>query len=277
MKKKILALSVSLLAFSISEAQADNVLDGIADAYSVLNWAGVSVTGGGAAINPPYTTFDSQSHARTADEWNINNQPTWVDNYVLNGHDTYAQSTIPVGLYDAATSMGQTSAWEVFSESTVQFMTGDYGVYSAEARARKDQSYEVTSIGTVTFSVPYSLDVTFYDLAGDNSEYGWARAWSRLRVWTWLNDDPNNSSGSWSDVITGTYTFDEIIGVGSKKDYSLTFDYYVGAINPKGTYLRLEAGADTIVYDVNPVPVPPSVLMLLTGCTSLFFMKRRRS
>jgi hypothetical protein len=153
-------------------------------------------------------------------------------------------------------------------------MTGDYGVYSAEARARKDQSYEVTSIGTVTFRVPYSLRVTFDDLAGDNSEYGWARAWSRLRVWTWLNDDPNNSSGSWSDEIT--YTFDEIIGVGSQ-DYSLTFDYDVRAINPKGTYLRLEAGADTIVYDVNPVPVPPSVLMLLTGCTSLFFMKRRRS
>jgi len=273
MNKKILVFSISLLVFSFLEAHASSALDGSVIATSSLDWGGLSVTGGGASINPPYTTFDSQSHARTANFWNINNQPIWKDVYVKDGHDTYA----PSKLNGAAESEGRTdngSVYGVSAMSKVQFMSGDYGDYSAEARARKDQSYEVTSTGAVTFTVPYSLKVDFDDADGDNAEYGWARAWSRLRVWAWLNDNPADASGSWSDAINGTYTYAEIVGMGSQNS-TLTFSYNVGVINPKGTYLRFQAGADTIVYDVN-VPVPPSVLMLLTGCTSLFFMRRRK-
>jgi hypothetical protein len=276
MKSKILALSFSIMAFSCAETQAGVAVpvdfDGIANASAYLYWDELSITG--IAITP-ITLFESQSHARTADFWNIYNQPTWVDDDQDNVHATSAVSVIPVSGYDAAKAVGETTATFVFSDSTAQFMPGSYGEYSAEARARKDQSYKVTSTGIVTFSIPYDIDVTFVDANNDNYAFGWAQAWSRLRVWTWANEIADDETGFWSEVIDSTYKFVEIYGEGSLSS-DLSFEYNVTDLNLKGTYLRFEAGADTIVYDVNPVPVPPSVLMLLTGCTSLFFLKRRK-
>ncbi|KAF0189131.1 MAG: hypothetical protein FD168_978 [Desulfobulbaceae bacterium] len=255
MKNKILALSFSLLAFSSSEALAvEYAQDGLVDAYADLAWDELAVTGVSA-----YTWSHSQSMARTADYWDITTQTTWVQQTIFNAAVSIAESSVSVGDYDAAKATGETQAAFISSQSTAQLLSGSYGAYSAEARAMHGQTYSVASAGTVTFSIPYFLDVDVEDSNGDNAEYAYTRAWSWLRLY-------NSTTTQW-DQVAGTYT-EVTSGSGS-----LNISYTAAA----GSYLLFEAGADTRAAILNPVPVPPSVLMLLTGCTSLFFLKRRKS
>lgn len=254
MKSKILALSFSLLAFSSSEALAVISLDGQVDAYADLAWDELAVAGASE-----YEFSHSHSMARTADYWDITLQPNWVQQSKSNTPDTIAESVVFVSEYEAAKATGETQAAFISSQSTVQLSAGSYGAYSAEARAMKGQTY-VASTGLVTFSIPYTLDVFVSDNDEYNAEYSFTRAWSWLRLW---------AGGDVWNEIAGTYT-EATSGFGS-----LQFSYNATA----GQYLLFEAGVDTRAALLNPepVPVPPSVLMLLTGCTSLFFMRRRKS
>lgn len=252
MKNKILVFSFSLLAFSSSEALAVLVQDGFVNAYADLSWDELVVTGS-------VTEYDSYSFssAKTADYYDITLQTVVASQYSSDSPVSYAQSIIPVGLFEAAKSEGETSSSSITSESTVQLLSGYYGAYSAEARSQQGRAYEVTSAGTVTFTIPYYLDVTVDDWYGDNTEAATARAWSWLRLW---------SGDVWS-LIDGT-TRTATAGEGF-----LSISYEAA----KGSFLKFEAGADSRAQLLNPVPVPPSVLMLLTGCTSLFFMRRRKN
>lgn len=257
MKNKILVLSFSLLAFSSSEVLAVGYEgDGLVDAYADLSWSSLAVAGVSA-----YTYSHSQSMARTADYWDITTQPTWVQQTRYNTTVSIAESIVSGGDYEAAKATGETGAAFISSQSTVQLLSSSYGAsYSAEARAMQGQTYYVASAGTVTFNIPYELDVEVIDNNGDNAEYTYTRAWSWLRLW---------AGGNVWNQIAGTYS-EATSGAGS-----LNISYVAAA----GSYLLFEAGADTRVALSNPapVPVPPSVLMLLTGCTSLFFLKRRKS
>lgn len=255
MKNKILALSFSLLAFSSSEALALISLDGQVDVYADLDWSNLAVTGVSV-----YDLSHSQSMAREADFWDITSQPTWVQQTNYNTPVSIAESVPSNNEFDAAKATGETESAFISSSSTVQLLSGSYGAYSAEARAMRGQTYYVASAGTVTFSIPYELDVDVYDNIGDNAEYTYTRAWSWLRLWAG-GDVWNQIAGTYSESTSG--------------DGSLSISYTAAA----GSYLLFEAGADTRAALSNPapVPVPPSVLMLLTGCTSLFFMKRRKS
>jgi hypothetical protein len=261
MKKTILAFSLSLLAFTLSEANAVTSVDGFVDAYTHIDWNGLTVTGGVT----PYTDFYSLSKAKTANVWDITTQPSWgVVDMKYHNPATYAESVFPVDGYDAAKSMGETGVTFISSESTVQLLPGSFGVYSAEARAMKGQTYYAASDSEVSFTIPYLLEVESFDSDNNNSEYGYARAWSWLRLYNWKTRE--------YEQIAGTYTDEAIEGDGYSQDKSLKISYTAAA----GSYLLLEAGADTRVALANSVPVPPSVLMLLTGCTSLFFMIRRK-
>jgi len=282
MKNKILAVSFSLLAFSCSEVQAVGIgLDGSVDAYSFLDWSALSVTSNATL----YRLSESKSQARTANVWDIateTSQPSWVvpHKVLYPDYTTSAVSTITVnGDFEAAKATGKTDSANMSSKSNVQFESGSYGQYSAQAKVLMAQAYEITATGTVTFTIPYKLDVVIIDTDNNNYEYGWAKVAAQIRIWNWANDIAGDASGSWSNVLSGTLQFEEIVSLGDNKSDSeyLTTSYTLSTLNSKGTYLRIEAGADTIVYDVNPVPVPPSVLMLLTGCTSLFFMRRRKN
>ena len=256
MKNRIVALSFALLAFSSSEALAAGYAqDGLVDAYADLAWDELAVTGVSA-----YTFSHSQSLARTADYWDITAQPTWVQQTISNAPVSIAQSVVTVGEgYEAAKALGETTDVLISSQSTVQLLSGSYGAYSAEARAMQGQTYSVASAGTVIFSIPYYLEVDVEDNNGDNAEYAYTRAWSWLRLY-------NSTTNLW-DGIAGTYR-----EVTSGEGF-LNISYTAAA----GSLLLFEAGADTRAAILNPVPVPPSVIMLLTGCTSLFFLKRRKS
>ncbi|MBV5307550.1 MAG: PEP-CTERM sorting domain-containing protein [Desulfobulbaceae bacterium] len=269
MKNKILALSFALLAFSSSQALAVTfdgeepvVVDGQVDAYADLDWKNLIVTGANAFI-----FSHSQSMARTADYWNITLQPTWVQQTTYNppilpapapaAPNSVAQSIVLSDGNEAAKATGETEATSIVSRSTVQLLSGSYGAYSAEARAMQGQTYFLASGATATFIIPYELFVNVSDNNRDNAEDSYTRAWSWLRLWTGGSD--------WSQ-IADTYS------AATSGDGSLSIRYTAVA----DSYLLFEAGADTRVALLNPVPVPPSVLMLLTGCTSLFFLKRRK-
>jgi len=200
----------------------------------------------------------SYSQAKTADYYNIFAQTALVDEYVDDSPVTSAESIIFAGGYEVARSNGETAAEFITSRSTVQLLPGSYGAYSAEARAQQGVSYEVLTAGDFLFSIPYDLRVTVHDLNGDNTEAADVQAWSWLSLW---------NGSEWS-VIDATLRTAITAGSGS-----LSFTY----VAEKGQFLKFEAGADSRVQLLNPVPVPPSVLMLLTGCTSLFFLKRRKS
>jgi len=256
MKNKILALSFSLLALSSSRALAvEYALDGQVDAYAELAWDELGVAGVSL-----YTMSHSQSMAREADYWDITLQSSWVNQLYYNTPDSIAVSLPANDEFDAAKATGETKAEFISSQSTVQLLSGSYGAYSAEARAMKGQTYYVTTTGEVTFSIPYEFRVDVLDNNGDNAEYSYTRAWSWLRLW---------AGGNVWNEIAGTYS-EATSGAGS-----LDIRYTAAA----GSYLLFEAGADTRAALLNPapVPVPPSVLMLLTGCTSLFFMRRRKN
>lgn len=256
MKKKILTLSLSLVVLSVSQLHAGMQYDGYVNAYSDLAWNNLVVTGG----LTPYTFYHSRSMARTADVWDITTQASWVNDSKYNSQVTFARSSFPLVEYTAALAEGETAASFISSESSVMLMPGSFGAYSAEARSMQGQSYSVASTGTVTFTVPYFLDIEMGDTDDNNGEYAYARAWSWLRLYNW-------DTHVW-DLISGTYT--EVTTEGSG---TLSISYAATA----GSYILFEAGADTRVALVNPVPVPPSVLMLLTGCSSLFFLRRRQS
>ncbi len=265
MKTKILALSVSMLVFSFSGAQAveggsDDTFFYYADAYAELDWDSLDVTG-----NITSSSYLSESQAGTGAFWYTGTFPdesTWVTDSASGSYVTSAYSSYPVpgDAYTAADSTGKTGATDpvvaagIFTGSTVRLLPGDAGAYSAWARAGIGQSYLVAADGPVTFSIPYDI---LFDTIGSTSsaEYVEAMAWGRLY---WSN------GGAWNEIEYKSVAN----GYGD-----LTFNYTATA----GTYLLLNAGTDTIASIINPVPIPPSVLMLLTGCTSLFFLNRRKS
>lgn len=281
MKKTVLVLSLSLFALTSSEVYAnvagsfegyDDVssyivwdeevyLDGVVNAYANIDWQDLTVTGNVTS----YSYYHSLSKARTADVWDITTQASWVVDSKNDNHITFAESPIPsTAENEPMKAIGETKTDLIASESEVLLLSSHWGAYSAEARAMKGQTYVVNADTVVTFSVPYYVDVEVFDYKGDNSEYGYARAWSWLRLY-------NGTTKTW-DQIAGTYTYQDVEGDGNGTG-SLQFSY--AAV--KDSYLLFEAGADTRVALANPVPVPPSVLMLLTGCTSLFFMRRRKN
>jgi hypothetical protein len=282
MKNKILVFSMALLVCSFAEAEADSV--GSVGAYADLDWSLWTVTGASGYVDDVGDVADfyfNQSSARTAAIWDITTQPEVVPVPVYNTDSTFKNSSIWVGGeggYYAATATGKTGIDEyedklIASESTVQLLSSSYGSYSAEATALRGQSYEVTTPGTtVTFSIPYVVDVVLSGNDDIENEYGVAMAWIHLRQYDW-------GLGDWSSVLLAEKDF-TIIGAGhSESVTSLFLSYTFNSIDTiNGTYVLFEAGADTRVAIENtaPVPVPPSVLMLLTGCTSLFFLKRRK-
>ncbi len=258
MKNKILVLSFSLLAFSSSQALAVGYAqDGFVDAYADLSWDGLSVTSIGGTLEA-YDSY-SYSQAKTADYYDIFAQPALVYQYVDDSPDSSAESIISSpsnGGFEYARSNGETAQDAITSRSTVQLLPGSDGAYSAEARAQQGVSYAVLTAGVFTFSIPYYLEVIVHDLNDDNTEAADVQAWSWLSL---------HNGSDWS-VIDGTYR-NATSGTGI-----LSFTYAAA----EGSFLKFEAGADSRVQLLNPVPVPPSVLMLLTGCTSLFFLKRRK-
>jgi len=263
MKTKIFLLSASLLAFSLSESLAsmasESESEGFiqASAYADLDWANLVVTGN---VTPYSNYYYSLSQAGTGEFWYTGSLPaedTWVTDYKNPGHDTTALSPI-VTSNGYAQSEAETDATFMYSSSGAWLFDDEsVGANSAWARAAKAQAYSVNADGNVSFTIPYEV---ILDVQGGESsdEYAAAWAWSWLRLW----------NGSDWGVIDGTYVDATINGAGN-----LIVNYTATA----GSYIMFEAGADTIASIANPVPVPPSVLMLLTGCTSLFFMKRRRS
>ena len=264
MKTKIFLLSASLLAFSLSEVLAstyESQTEGFisASAYADLDWGNLVVTGN-VTLTPYSDYFYSLSQAGTGEFWYTGSLPgedTWVTDFVDAGHVTTAISSIVTG-NGYAQSEAETDATFMYSSSgTWLFDDGSDGANSAWARAAKAQAYEVIAGGNVSFTIPY--EVILGVQGGESSdEFAAAWAWSWLRLW---------NGTDWA-VIDGTYVDATTNGTGY-----LTVNYTATT----GSYIMFEAGADTIASMVNPVPVPPSVLMLLTGCTSLFFMKRRKS
>jgi hypothetical protein len=276
MKKKLLVISMALLACSFSSAEAsiesiETELDGFVDAYANLDWSAWNVTG---ASEYEGDFYFNQSSARTAGVWDITTQPEAIPEVAYNYDSTIKESTIPVGDYVAAEAAGETGIDDfgekiITSQSTVRLMPSTYGSYSAESGALRGQSYEVlTANTTVTFTIPYVLDVVYGDTYGDNDKYGVGMAWVHLRQF-------DQTAGKWSEDVLAKVTLIQE-GVGYQKN-TLSLSYTIDSINPQGTYILFEAGVDTRAAILNPVPVPPSVLMLLTGCTSLFFMRRRKN
>jgi len=268
MKNKILVFSMAFLVCSFSNTEADAGLGPIVDAYADLDWSSWTVTG---ASTYDGAFYYNQSSARTASVWDITTQPEAISVTKYNDDTTFMESPeTPVVNYKATgeTGIDEHGGHFIASESTVQLPSGSYGPYSAEASARRGQAYEVTTPVTVTFSIPYFVDVVYGDDAMSN--YGVAQAWIHLRQYSYLEKD-------WSDTILQE-DFQLIEGEGYEED-ALSLSYTFSSIDTRGTYILFEAGVDTraAIVNPNPVPVPPSVLMLLTGCTSLFFMKRRRS
>lgn len=263
MKTKIFLLSASLLAFSLSEALAvttnESESEGFiqASAYADLDWENLVVTGD---ITQYSDYYYSLSQAGTGEFWYTGSLPaedTWVTDWENPGHDTVAVSPIVTSNGYAQSEAETDATWMYSSSLALLFDDESVGANSAWARAAKAQAYFVNADGNVSFTIPYNviLDVQ----GGETSdEYAAAWAWSWLRLW---------NGSDWA-VIDGTYVDATTDGAGN---LSIS---YTATIN---TYIMFEAGADTIASIVNPIPVPPSVLMLLTGCTSLFFMKRRRS
>jgi hypothetical protein len=299
MKNKILVLSLSFLAFSSVDALAviangsegDVVFpDVYASAYANITWSGLQITSTNGGTLALYEDFEALSMARADNLWHNDYNPSvWKSplsewdsevknaaDYDYNDNNTSATNTPPIvtALYTIAESHGETPATNdvsssalIVSESDVRFLPGDGGDYTAVARAKTGQAYEVTAGGMFKFSIPYFVDwVTFNSREDEGEEYAAAWAWSWLRLYNW-------GTGAW-DPIFGTY-------VESTSNESGTFEIsyaFTTSSNPaQPTYIAFEAGADTIASITNPVPVPPSVLMLLTGCTSLFFMRRRKS
>jgi len=270
MKNKILAFSMAILVCSFSEAQAVGTsdVDGRVDAFAGLDWSFWTVTG---AVEYERDFYYNLSNARTASVWDITTQPLATPVVKYYEDSTFKESVMQVDGNEAAKATGETGnspTHFIDSESTVMLMPGSYGSYSAEANAWRGQSYEVTAPGTVTFSIPYVVDVVYNDTDDNNNEYGVAMAWIHLRKF-------DGGANLWSDTIL-TENFFTQEGVGNAAD-TLLLSYTFSSLDPDGTFILLEAGGDTRAAIMNPVPVPPSVLMLLTGCTSLFFMKRRKS
>lgn len=262
MKSKILTLSLSVLAFSISgidDASAAHFFDVYSIASSELTWDGLTTTGD----MTPYTFFHSLSKARTADFWDIENQNSWVIDMKYSDHNTNAPSET-IFENSGVASEGETSSNLISSSSEAGIDYSSYGEYSGEARAMKGQTYHVGQVGgTVTFRIPYSLYVDTYIREITYDAYSYARAWSWLRLW-------NQTTKTW-DKISGTYTFEDITGLGRESD-TLLISYNAAP----GSYILLEAGADTrVAVSKSVVPVPPSVLMLLSGFGGLYFLRRR--
>jgi hypothetical protein len=279
MKNKILVFSMALLVCSFSEAEAF-ISSGSVGAYADLDWSSWTVTG---ASGYEGNFYFNQSSARTAAVWDITTQPEVIPVPVYNTDSTFMNSSIWVGGeggYYAATATGETGMDEygdklIVSQSTVLALSSSYGSYSAEANALRGQSYKVAAPTTVTFSIPYVVDVALLGNGDIEKEYGVAMAWIHLRQYDWSLGE----FGGWSDTLLAEKDF-TIIGAGHSEGIdSLLLSYTFNSIDTtNGTYILFEAGADTRVAIENtaPVPVPPSVLMLLTGCTSLFFLKRRK-
>jgi hypothetical protein len=247
-----------------------SAFDGVlVDAYADLDWVNLT-TSSNIAL---YGSARDQSIAGTAPLWRNVPNGSWVfdQSFPVVGN-TKAVSAINVGGeegFDAAYAIGETGSDFIISQSTAMLLTGFYGEYTAAANAQKFQMYSVTSSGSVSFSIHYSLDVDIEDIYNNgDDEYGRARVGARLWGTSW-------DGSAWSPwaILPGTYSSQEMIGDGALTDGVLTINYTATA----NTYIMFHAQADTIASVKNPVPVPPSVLMLLTGCTSLFFMKRRKN
>jgi len=264
MKTKIFLLSVSLLAFSLSEPLAsmasERDSEGFiqASAYADLDWEHLVVTGN---ITPYSDYYYSLSQAGTGEFWYTGSLPledTWVTDYKNPGHVTTAVSSLVTSNGFAQSEAETDATWMYSSSGASLFDGGSVGANSAWARAAKAQAYSVNADGDVSFTIPY--EVLLNVQGGEISdEYAAAWAWSWLRLW---------NGSDWA-VIDGTYVDATTDG---KADLIVNYKNATA-----GSYIMFEAGSDTIASIVNPVPVPPSVLMLLTGCTSLFFMRRRKS
>jgi hypothetical protein len=294
MKNKILVLSLSFLAFSSVDALAviangsegDVVFpDVYASASAEITWSGLNFSSDNGGTLALYNDFEALSQARADKLWHKNyDLSVWksplsewnseVKNakagYTSSNNNTSAPSDpIKGAFYTIAESHGETPATDdvsdhalIVSESDVRLYPGDGGDYTAVARAKTGQAYEVTAGGTFKFSIPCFVDLeTFNGRKDDGDEYAAAWAWSWLRLYNW-------DTGEWDPISYVERTSDG--------DLEITYDFTKSSNSVQPTYVAFEAGADTIA-SIATVPVPPSVLMLLTGCTSLFFMRRRKS
>jgi hypothetical protein len=254
-KNKILALSLTFLMFSLSEAQ------GTVESYgsevelpSVSTKASLSWTVDSANIE--LYEYGSWSGAAA---WASPSTAVWGNDYRAGSYDSYddASVEIPPGATTYAMSFGKTSNSNLFSASTVWLAPPSDTEYFARAGAQQFLTYEVTANGEIQYSVKYEIG---FDSIGSEYEENMAWAWSYLESW--------NSTNGW-EVIEGTFS-ELTSGSGT-----LDFRYYALA----GSWIQLQFGVEThaSLLNPNPVPVPPSVLMLLTGCTSLFFMRRRKN
>jgi len=267
MNKKTLVLSLSLLICTFSEAPAAGFSDGFADASADLDWQNLTFSANVTVYAGPI----NRALAGTASALVIPSG-NWVSEGTVSTNTEAEHTTSGEG--GTAYAIGQTNSAvtsSVFSESTATLFPDSFGVYSAEAHATRGQVYKVDSAGPVSFSIHYSLDVDISNGDEDVDEYGAAKVAARLFQTSW-----NGSAWSGWNEIAGTLTSRKIEG-----DSEITSgELIISNINVSPTsYIMFQAQADTIAWvdSPAPVPVPPSVLMLLTGCTSLFFLKRRKS
>jgi len=317
MKKKILALSISLLTFSSLDALALSAIESesdggdsfYADASAMVDMRNLSVSSNGnlTLYTGDAYSYEVTSHARTDNNWHEditpdpladidgdgdydvwdwsrqgdNSQTKTQKNSDYTTNDTKASSYLSIAPNSYAEALSATPSTLpgpndsqlpiISSSSYVDFKPGEDGDATAVARAwANSQIYKVIGSGEYTFSVPYFVNVDTNGSGGEGKEFAAAWAWAQLSVYDWVDDD-------WYQ-ISGTYVDNYMLGENNGNlviSYAADLSSYTTS---EPMYIMFEAGTDTIAsMVVNPVPVPPSVLMLLTGCTSLFFMRRRKS
>jgi hypothetical protein len=254
MKNKVLTLSLTFLMFSLSEAQSSVAPNGNeAELLFVSNYADLSWTVSGNITQKDYASWSG------AAAWASPSTAVWGDDYRAGSYESYDDDSVDISLglttYTAAKSYGQTSFGNLYSESTILLDPSSYGEYFAYASAQQTFKYQVTTNGEIKYTVTYDMG---FDSIGSEYEENEAWVWSYLEVW--------DSTNGWT--VIGDTDSELTSGFGT-----LDFTYYALA----GSWVQLQFGVETHASLANPVPVPPSVLMLLTGCTSLFFMKRRKN
>lgn len=256
-----------ILGISAGSSQAASV-----SANVDMQWASRQITGTGSVIlYNPTTWTSSWSRAGAFAQWTI---PA----------DIYKSNDLGTGIVLTLAESKKANAYgESYALATTDTVPGEkniiasasafatnYEDFSAIATAQRDTYYKVTSSGSLTFSIDYTLDNISIDT---KDGYGWADILAFTNLTRY-----NATTGNWDKINAGYVTREKTTDLIEFDDYfygpqsgTITFTYAATA----GQYLHFGAGVMAKVSAASAVPVPGAVWLLGSGLLGLIAIRRK--
>lgn len=270
MKKfKIIFSSVTIFGLmgSISPALGIQVGPNTVSSQALINWDTLGYSGGSLSYYQN-ADMESLSEATTVD---TSGNVTFDDDQVsgvAGWGNTTAASAYNLGS-SAASALSHTAPTYLDSSATASSLyQGDtsYGL----AESKRGAVFQVTSGGTISFSVDYSL-ASAVDSASGNY-FTAAKAWSRLYLW-------NPATSSWDEYAP---TLEEIaissvlgspLSLADSGVLSISGNFAAGQYGYAawGTYAESE-----IEGFAAPVPLPSAFIIFGSGLLSLMGLRRKK-